>query len=92
MVKGVSKMVIEVNNTGSELFEKVVFYVTPKYGTLSAKQLKKAVSSFSFDYSTGVHKKSRRKGYRLRYKRIALFAAALLLIIAAGAAALTVIL
>ena len=47
MVKGVSKTVIVVNNTGSKLFEKIVFYVTPEYGTLSAKQLKKAASSFS---------------------------------------------
>ena len=46
MVKGVSKTVIVVNNTGSKLFEKIVFYVTPEYGTLSAKQLKKAASSF----------------------------------------------
>ena len=37
MVKGVSKTVIVVNNTGSKLFEKIVFYVTPEYGTLSAK-------------------------------------------------------
>ena len=50
MVKGVSKTVIVVNNTGSKLFEKIVFYVTPEYGTLSAKQLKKAASSFSFNY------------------------------------------
>ena len=40
MVKGVSKTVIVVNNTGSKLFEKIVFYVTPEYGTLSALQLK----------------------------------------------------
>lgn len=50
MVKGVSKTIIEVNNTGSKLFEKIVFYVTPEYGNLSAKQLKKAASTFSFNY------------------------------------------
>jgi large subunit ribosomal protein L7A len=43
MVKGVSKTIIEVNNTGSKYFEKIVFYVTPQYGNLSAKQLKKAL-------------------------------------------------
>ena len=52
MVKGVSKTVIVVNNTGSKLFEKIVFYVTPEYGNLSAKQLKKAASSFSFHYDS----------------------------------------
>ena len=35
MVKGVNKTIIEVNNTGSKFFEKIVFYVTPQYGNLS---------------------------------------------------------
>ena len=65
MVKGVSKTIIEVNNTGSKLFEKIVFYVTPKYGNLSAKQLKRAASNFSFDYE----KKTQTKTLRKRYHR-----------------------
>ncbi len=64
MVKGVSKTVIVVNNTGSRLFEKIVFYVTPEYGNLSAKQLKKAASEFSFNYEY-----SPAKTLRKRYKR-----------------------
>ncbi len=70
MVKGVNKTVIEVNNTGSKLFEKIVFYVTPEYGNLSAKQLKKAASSFSFNFESGIKQKSLRKRYKLRKKRI----------------------
>ena len=64
MVKGVSKTVIVVNNTGSKLFEKIVFYVTPEYGNLNAKQLRKAASEFScnYDYSPA-------KSLRKRYKR-----------------------
>ena len=50
LVKGVNKTVIEVNNTGSRLFEKIVFYVTPEYGTLSAKQLRRAARNFSFNF------------------------------------------
>lgn len=65
MVKGVSKTVIEVNNTGSKLFEKIVFYVTPEYGNLSAKQLKKAASAFSFQYDANYN----RKPLRHKYKR-----------------------
>jgi len=42
MVKGVNKNIIEVNNTGSDIFEKIVFYVTPEYGTLGAKALNEA--------------------------------------------------
>ena len=58
MVKGVSKTIIEVNNTGSRLFEKIVFYVTPEYGTLSAKQLKRAAAEFSFNYDSSLTQKT----------------------------------
>ena len=34
MVKGVSKTIIEVNDTGSRLFEKIVLYVTPEFSKL----------------------------------------------------------
>lgn len=50
MVKGVNKTVIEVNNTGSKVFEKIVFYVNPGCGNLSAKSLKKAMQSFTFQF------------------------------------------
>ena len=61
MVKGVNKTVIEVNDTGSRLFEKIVFYVTPEYGNLNAKQLRKAASAFSFDFEDIKKKRSLRK-------------------------------
>lgn len=64
MVKGVSKTIIEVNNTGSKLFEKIVFYVTPEFSTLSAKQLKKAANSFTFNYNSVGRKPTIRKKYR----------------------------
>lgn len=73
MVKGVNKTVIEVNNTGSKLFEKIVFYVTPEYGNLSAKQLRRAASSFSFNYEAPANSKTLRKRYKQkRQKRIIL--------------------
>lgn len=67
MVKGVSRTIIEVNNTGSKLFEKIVFYVTPEYGNLNAKQLKRAATEFSFNYDSAVKKNSLRN--RCRRKR-----------------------
>ena len=80
MVKGVSKTVIVVNNTGSKLFEKIVFYVTPEYGTLSAKQLKKAASSFSFNYDDSAPKAAlRRRIKRKRQIRALILATAVLL-------------
>lgn len=66
MVKGVSKTIIEVNNTGSKLFEKIVFYVTPEYGNLSAKQLKRAATEFSFNYDSAIPKNT---ALRKRCKR-----------------------
>lgn len=64
MVKGVSKTIIEVKNTGSQLFEKIVFYVTPEYSTLSAKQLKKAAGNFCFHYDLPRKNESLRKRYK----------------------------
>ena len=80
MVKGVSKTVIVVNNTGSKLFEKIVFYVTPEYGTLSAKQIKKAASSFSFNYDDSAPKSAlRRRVKRKKQIRALILASAALL-------------
>ncbi len=49
MVKGVNKTVIEVNNTGSKVFDRIVFYVSPACSNLNAKSLNKAVQSFTFE-------------------------------------------
>ncbi|MEE1330757.1 MAG: hypothetical protein U0K18_06075 [Acutalibacteraceae bacterium] len=83
MVKGVSKTVIVVNNTGSKLFEKIVFYVTPEYGTLSAKQLKKAASSFSFNYDHSLKRNNLRAAIK-RKKRIRLIAVSFAFVVAAA--------
>lgn len=81
MVKGVNKTVIEVNNTGSRLFEKIVFYVTPEYGNLSAKQLKRAASAFTFQYEDFHPSKGslRSKVARKRKRKMLLLAGGLLL-------------
>lgn len=75
MVKGVSKTVIVVNNTGSKLFEKIVFYVTPEYGNLNAKQLKRAASNFTFNYDNIHHrsKNSLRRKIKIRRNLLILF-------------------
>ena len=67
MVKGVNKTVIEVNDAGSQMFEKVVFFVSPKYGNLKASRLNQAVREFSFNMENQVSRgKSLRKRVRLR--------------------------
>lgn len=81
MVKGVNKTVIEVNNTGSKIFEKIVFYVTPQYGNLTAKQLRRAAREFSFSFSSGEgagQKSSLRHRVKSRRRKRLLISAALL--------------
>lgn len=83
MVKGVNKTVIEVNNTGSKLFEKIVFYVTPEYGNLSAKQLRRAASAFSFNYDSPPNTGTLRKRYkRKRMLRLLLLSIPAVLVLA----------
>ncbi|MBE6810301.1 MAG: hypothetical protein E7521_04495 [Ruminococcaceae bacterium] len=48
MVKGVNKTVIEVNDTGSKVFDRIVFYVSPTCGGLSSKSLNRAIKNFTF--------------------------------------------
>lgn len=69
MVKGVNKTVIEVNNTGSKIFDRIVFYVTAQYGNLSAKELLKATEQFTFQFdkrSGRGYEKLRRRMMRKR--------------------------
>ena len=51
MVKGVNKTVIEVNDTGNRMFEKIVFYVTPQYGNIDPKRLQRAAGELAFKFS-----------------------------------------
>lgn len=82
MVKGVSKTIIEVNNTGSKFFEKIVFYVTPEYGNLNAKHLKRAAAEFAFNYNDSINHKPLRKRYkRKRNGKILLFSVGVLCVI-----------
>lgn len=68
MVKGVSKTVIVVNNTGSKYFEKIVFYVTPEYGNLSTAHLNSAASRFISAYDFSENSKSGLRQYRKKRK------------------------
>lgn len=66
MVKGVNKTVIEVNNTGSKVFDRIVFYVSPTCSNLSAKNLNRAIRNFTFSLDERAG-----KGYKtLRQQRI----------------------
>lgn len=66
MVKGVNKTVIEVNNTGSKVFDRIVFYVSPSCSNLSAKNLNRAIRNFTFL----IDEKPNRQYKSLRQQRI----------------------
>ncbi|MBO7520441.1 MAG: hypothetical protein J6T73_06645 [Clostridia bacterium] len=70
MVKGVNKTVIEVNNTGSKVFDRIVFYVTAQYGNLSAKELLKATENFTFQFDKRSGRGYKRLRRRMMRKRI----------------------
>lgn len=82
MVKGVNKTVIEVNNTGSKVFDRIVFYVSPNCVNLSAKNLNRAIRNFTFDFDNragkGYHSLRKRMLFRRRLI-IGLSSAAILL-------------
>lgn len=40
MIKGINKQVLEIQDTGSEYFEKALFFVNPKFSTLSENTLR----------------------------------------------------
>lgn len=39
MTKGVNRQVLEIHDTGSEYFEKAMFFIKPEFSSLSEKKL-----------------------------------------------------
>lgn len=70
MVKGVNRTVIEVNDTGSKVFEKIVFYVSPQYGNLGARALSKAANEISLGLEAYPRKKTIRQRMILKRRII----------------------
>ena len=46
MLKGVNKQIIEINDTGNDCFEKVLFFVKPDYYSMSHSKLKSNAKSY----------------------------------------------
>lgn len=51
MIKGVNRQVIEITETGSEYFEKMLLVVKPQYSSMNVKKLKKKAGSVAFGVS-----------------------------------------
>lgn len=46
MAKGVNRQVLEIHDTGTEFFEKAMFFVKPEYSTMSEKRLSERAGIF----------------------------------------------
>lgn len=47
MIKGVNRQVIEITETGSEYFEKMLLVVKPQYSSMNLKKLKKKAGNIA---------------------------------------------
>ena len=75
MVKGVNKTVIEINETGSKYFERVVFFVSPEYSFMSQNKLETKAVDYMSDSVPSLAFNRIKKG---RGKKIAALVTALL--------------
>ena len=75
MLKGVNKQIIEINDTGSDYFEKVLFFVKPAYQSVAQNKLETGAKSYMEELlATGID----RRGYlrkRQQKKRLQFWAA-----------------
>lgn len=44
MIKGINRQVVEVNDTGCEYFEKIMFFVKPEYACISEGKIRERAS------------------------------------------------
>ncbi len=87
MVKGVNKTIIEVNQTGSRYFEKILLFVSPEYGDTEAQKLASEADQILRQLDRSHFRRpslrvmvARRRRYRNLILYGALFAASLALI------------
>ncbi len=66
MVKGVSKSVIEISETGNRYFSKVILYISPEYSSAGEQKLKKEASRLIEEFELGGRFLPLRKSMRKR--------------------------
>ena len=80
MVKGVNKSVIEINQTGSKYFSKIILYVSPGFNEKSASKLAEEAEKIVKELSTVSYKPLRERVRKSKIKRIAFAVAASVLL------------
>ncbi len=74
MVKGVNKSVIEINQTGSKYFSKIILYVSPGFNESSASKLADEAEKIVKELSAVSYRPLRERVRRSKIKRIAISA------------------
>lgn len=71
MIKGVNKVIIEVNDTGNEYFEKAILYVRPSKATKSHNLLENKAKEYLNEVNTvSNHEFLENKDYFIKRKRL----------------------
>ena len=91
MVKGVNKTVIEINQTGSKYFSKIILYVSPGFNEKSANKLAGEAEKIVKELSTVSYRPLRERVRRRKVKSV-LIATLTISFLAACAAALILVL
>ena len=61
MIKGVNHRVVEVSDTGSEYFEKIMFFVNPDYAALSEGKIRERAGAIAKGSSAPPQNKARKR-------------------------------
>lgn len=70
MIKGINRQVVEVSDTGSEYFEKIMFFVKPEYVSLSEGKIKEYAGRITATSSAPPKAAKREGGKRLEILKI----------------------
>lgn len=70
MIKGINRQVVEVSDTGSEYFEKIMFFVKPEYVSLSEGKIKEYAGRITATSSAPPKAAKRESGKRLEILKI----------------------
>lgn len=76
MVKGVNKTIIEINNTGSKYFDRVILFVNPSHSLVPRSRLEKRAQEIIRAAEPGKTKEKRKNRKKLIFLLPAVAAAA----------------
>jgi len=61
MIKGINLQVIEVNETGCDYFDKILFFIKPEYSFVSESKLREQISKITSSAAMQPNRKQKKK-------------------------------